>query len=136
MEDITKSINEKIEKIEKEGTPVRSLATCGRLFIESAYKTAVSTFSPVKAQNLYAERVNLAVHSFDVFRKNNQALVDYCRLYPSTVLGCSIAAVSIPTLFLFRFRTALFAGAATAAVSASAIDMLAMQSVDENDKAN
>jgi hypothetical protein len=78
MEDITKSFQEKVARFEKEGTPVRSFATCGRLFIESAYKAAVGTFSPVKVQSLYAERVHLVAHSLNVFKQNNEVRGCYC----------------------------------------------------------
>jgi hypothetical protein len=72
MDDFTKNISDKVARIEKEGTPVRGLATCGRLFVEKAYKSTVSTFSPVQVQNLFAERVNLFSKSLNIFKKNNQ----------------------------------------------------------------
>jgi hypothetical protein len=77
MNDITKNISDKIEHFEKEGTPVRSIATCARLFLEKAYKTTVAAFSPVQAQNLYAERVNLAAVSLETFKKKNKVFFSH-----------------------------------------------------------
>lgn len=72
MDDLKKSLRDKASRVEKEGTPLRGLLASSRLFIEETYKTTVATFSPVKAQNLYAERVNLASKSFNAFKHNNQ----------------------------------------------------------------
>lgn len=126
MDDLKKSLRDKASRLEKEGTPLRGLLASSRLFIEETYKTTVATFSPVKAQNLYAERVNLASKSFNAFKHNNQRIVDYCRLYPSTVIGAAVAAVAIPSMFVCRFRTAVFASAGVAALSWGAIDLLSM----------
>lgn len=71
MDDITKNISDKVEIMEKEGSPVRSCATSGRLFIESAYKHTMAAFSPVKAQSFVAGRANLFVHSIDVLKKKH-----------------------------------------------------------------
>ena len=72
MDDIKKNISDKAAHLEKEGTPLRGLITCSRLFVEKAYKSTVSTFSPAQAQNLYAERVSLVSRSLHVFKHNNQ----------------------------------------------------------------
>lgn len=76
MDDIKKQINDTSVRLEKEGTPVRSVATWSRLFVEQVYKTSMAAFSPVKVTGLYAERVNLASVSMETFKRNNKVRED------------------------------------------------------------
>jgi hypothetical protein len=72
MEDISKKFTEEVSRLEKEGTPIRSFATCARLFVEAAYKRAVALGRGGSVQGLYAEKRHLAAHSLVVFQQNNK----------------------------------------------------------------
>ena len=73
MDENTDNWKTKVNNIEKNGTPLRSVFTTGRHFIENTYNSTLGSVSNGGfVSNFYGEGANSVTKSLESFKKNNK----------------------------------------------------------------